>query len=77
MVKDKDFTLEEVLAKLEEYTATFPTRNAAAEHFGVNRVFLWRVLEGKQTPTEAMLEKIGIKRERQITYTFTNIGKKK
>lgn len=71
--KSKQYDQHEVLDILKTHCDTFQTRQDAAEALGVNRVFLWRVLEGKTPPTIPMLEKIGFKRERKTTYVYTRL----
>lgn len=68
-----EYSHEQILEKLKEYCDRFPLRADAADALGVNRVFLWRVLEGKSPPTVPMLAKIGFKRERQVIYTYKQI----
>jgi hypothetical protein len=74
VAETKDYTQEEVVNKLKEYIAKFPTRGEAADALNVGRVFLWRVLEGKANPTPAILRELGFTRERHIFYTYKAVS---
>jgi hypothetical protein len=69
----KEYTQEEVVAELQKFCDKFSTRGEAATALGVGRVFLWKVLNGATNPTESILDKLGFKRERVITYKYSKV----
>ena len=70
---EKNLTVseEDVVEAIRKHCDQFHTKQEAADSLEVSRVFLWKVLEGKVPPTTLMLEKLGYKRERIITYNYT------
>lgn len=69
----KVITETDILSDLKAYVERFDTKKEAADSFEVSRVFLWKVLKGNVPPTESMLDKLGYKRERTITYTYKKV----
>lgn len=63
-------TLEDVIAELERYVDSFPTKGDAANALGVSRAYLWRVLNERTDPPPSILEKIGYRKERVISYEY-------
>jgi hypothetical protein len=66
----EQYQLDDVIHKLENYCAKYPTKGEAAVSLGVSRVFLWRVLNKETVPTDSILKHIGMKRERHVSYTY-------
>lgn len=48
--------------------ANFDYRHEAADHFGCSHQFISNVARGKKGPNKAMLEAMGVKKEKQIVY---------
>jgi hypothetical protein len=71
--KEKQYEVDFVLDRLQEYVSKFRTKGDAAEALGVGRIFLWRVLEKKSPPTNAILEKIGFHVERKTVHVYTRL----
>jgi hypothetical protein len=66
----KELSIEEVIALLKEHCNKFPKIQDAATDLGCSRVFLWKVLNNQTPPPPSLLDKIGVKKERTITYKY-------
>lgn len=71
----KQYNAEEVLEELHRFCSKFRTKGEAADALGVNRVFLWRVEEGKSPPSERILTVLGFTSKRTITYSYQKVKK--
>lgn len=67
------YSIDHVVEELEDFIAGFPTIKAAAEELGVNRVFLWKVLNKERPPSERILAKLGYEAERKIIYEYHKV----
>lgn len=64
------FSIDQVIADLQAFVDTFPTKQEAADALGVGRLFLWRVLNKQRNPTDTILKNIGYRKEREIKYYY-------
>jgi len=72
--KTQYFTQDQIINELKQYVSGFRTKGEAADALGINRVYLWRILEKQVPPSDAVIKQIGYKIADKITtYTYARL----